>query len=156
ANVANLLLDRAVNRSREIGIRTALGASRLAVMRQSLVESGILGIIAACAGAGIAQVGITLFKRAIVTVPAPVFWMDIRLHPVVLAFVVAVALAASLVSGLLPALQSSRLDVAAILKDESHGASSLRVGRLSRTIVVVQIAVSSAVLLASGFVTQAI
>jgi putative ABC transport system permease protein len=156
ANVANLLLDRAVNRSREIGIRTALGASRLAVMRQSLVESGILALIAACLGVVIAQLGITLFNRAVAQVPGPPFWMDIRLHPPVLAFVVAVAVGASLVSGLLPAIQASRLDVAAILKDESHGASSLRVGRLSRTIVVVQIAVSSAVLLASGFVTRTI
>jgi hypothetical protein len=82
--------------------------------------------------------------------------MDIRLHPPVLVFVVAVAVAASLVSGLLPAIQSSRLDVAAILKDESHGASSLRVGRLSRAIVVAQIAISSAVLLASGFITRTI
>jgi putative ABC transport system permease protein len=156
ANVANLLLDRAVNRSREIGIRTALGASRLAVMRQALVESGILALIAACLGVAVAQLGIRLFNRAIVDVPGPVFWMDIRLHPPVLAFVVAVAVAASLVSGLLPASQSARLDVAAILKDESNGASSLRVGRLSRAIVVAQIAISSAVLLASGFITRSI
>ena len=156
ANVANLLLDRAVNRSREIGIRTALGASRLAVMRQSLVESGILALIAAGLGVAVAQFGITLFNHAVVNVPAPVFWMDIRLHPAVLGFVVAVAVVASLVSGLLPAIQSSRLDVAAILKDETHGTSSLRVGRLSRAIVVAQIAVSSAVLLASGFITRSI
>lgn len=156
ANVANLLLDRAVNRSREIGIRAALGASRLAVMRQSLVESGILAIIAACGGIAIAQLGVTLFNRSVAEVPAPVFWMDIRLHPPVLAFVVAVAVVASLVSGLLPAIQSSRLDVSTILKDESHGASSLRIGRLSRAIVVVQIAVSSSVLLASGFIAKSI
>ncbi|HXT17282.1 MAG TPA: ABC transporter permease [Gemmatimonadaceae bacterium] len=156
ANVANLLLDRAANRSREIGIRTALGASRLAIVRQSLVESSILAIGAAIVGIAIAQVGITVFNRAVANAESPLFWMDVGLHPAVLLFVVATAVVASIVSGLAPAIQSARIDISAVLKDESHGASSLRVGRLSRTLVVVQIAVSSAILLASGFITRSI
>ena len=157
ANVANLLLDRAANRTREIGIRTALGASRLAIVRQSLVESTILTAIAAIAGVVLAQLGIVLFNRALVGgSQSPLFWMDISLHPAVVVFVLAVAVVASLVSGLAPAIQTARLDINTILKDESHAASSLRAGRLSRTIVIVEIAVSSAILLASGFITRSI
>jgi len=155
ANVANLLLDRAAGRTREIGIRTALGASRLAVIRQSLVESTIIAALAAAVGTALAQGGVMLFNRAFDD-SQRLFWMDIRLHPAVLAFVVGLAAAASVVSGLLPALQSARLDINAILKDESHAVSSLRVGRLSRTIVAIEIAFSSALLLAAGFMTKSI
>ena len=155
ANVANLLLDRAVGRTREIGIRTALGATRLAIVRQSLVESAILATLAAVAGTLIARLGIALFNGVMLNSQA-YFWMDIRLHPQVLAFVLMMAIAASLVSGLLPALQSARLDVNTTLKDESHAASSLRVGRLSRTIVAVEIALSSVMLLVAGFATKSI
>jgi predicted permease len=155
ANVANLLLDRAAGRTREIGIRTALGASRLAVIRQSLVESSILAGLAAVVGTGIAQAGIVLFNRAMVDTEPP-FWMDMRLHPPVLLFVLFLAVVASLASGLLPAIQSARLDISTILKDESHAASSRRVGRLSRTIVGIQIALSSAMLLAAGLMTKSI
>ena len=156
ANVANLLLDRAAHRTREIGIRTALGASRLAIVRQSLVESGILAAVAAIAGIALAQLGIVLFNRAVAASSTPLFWMDIRLHPAVLAFAIAIAIVASIISGLAPAIQSARLDINAILKDESHAASSLRISRLSRMIVVAEIAVSSAILLASGFITRGI
>jgi putative ABC transport system permease protein len=157
ANVANLLLDRTANRTREIGIRAALGASRLAIVRQSVVESSLLAAVAAVAGIALAQLGIVLFNRAIVVgSPSPLFWMDVRLHPAVVGFVILIAVVASLVSGLAPAIQSARLDINTILKDESQAASSLRAGRLSRTIVVVEIAVSSAILLASGFITRSI
>jgi predicted permease len=156
ANVANLLLDRTVGRMREIGIRTALGASRLAVVRQSLIESSILAGLAAVLGTALTHVGIAAFNRAMVgTEPLP-FWADIRLHPPVLLFVLGMAVLATLVSGLLPALQSARLDVSAILKDESHAASALRAGRMSRAIVAAEIALSSALLLAAGFLTKSI
>jgi predicted permease len=155
ANVTNLLLDRTLGRSREIGIRTALGATRLAVVRQSLVESAILAALSAVVGTALAYVGIVLFNGAF---PASDrrFWMDIRLHPPVLMFVVAMAVVATLVSGLLPAIQSAKLDVSSILKDESHSSSSLRVGRMSRTIVALELALSSALLVGAGFITKSV
>jgi predicted permease len=155
ANVANLLLDRAASRRREIGIRTALGASRLAVVRQSLVESSILAGVAAVLGSLLAKGGVIAFNRAFGTSES-YFWTDIELHPAVLVFALAMGIVASFVSGILPALQSAKLDVSSILKDESHAASSLRVGRLSRMIVGVEIALSSTLILASAFITKSI
>ena len=157
ANVANLLLGRTVSRTREIGIRLALGASRTAVIRQSLIESGIIAFFAALAGSALAQGGVVAFNRALIALEADrPFWMDIRLHIPVLVFVMLVALVASIASGLLPAMHSARLDINAILKDESHAASSLRVGRLSRVIVVGELALSTMMLLAAGFMTKSI
>jgi predicted permease len=154
-NVANLLLERAVGRTREIGIRTALGATRLAVIRQSLVESTIIAGLAAIVGIAIAQGGIVLFNR-MADQNDQYFWTDIRLHPPVLIFVLVMAMIASLVSGLLPALQSARLDIGSILKDESHAASSLRVGKVSRMIVGIELAVSSALIIVAAFMTKSL
>ena len=155
ANVANLLLDRAAHRTKEVGIRTALGASRLAVVRQFLSEALVLAVIGATLGAGVAQVGVMLFNRAIVDTNPP-FWLDIRLHPPVLLFVVATAFVASLFSGAIPAYQASRADINEILKDESRGASSFRIGRLSRALVVFEIALSCGLLIASGLMVKSI
>jgi predicted permease len=158
ANVANLLLDRAANRSREIGIRTALGASRLAIIRQSLIESAIVAALAAIVGTALAQAGIVAYNRTTVgAIQADLpFWMDIRLHIPVLVFVLVVAMIASLIAGVAPAIHSARLDINSVLKDESLGASSLRVGKFSRAIVIAEVALSSALLLAAGFMTSSI
>ena len=155
ANVANLLLDRAAHRTKEVGIRTALGASRFAVVRQFLSEALVLAVVGATLGAGVAQVGVMLFNRAIVDTNPP-FWLDIRLHPPVLLFVAATALVASLFSGAIPAYQASRADINEILKDESRGASSFRIGRLSRALVVFEIALSCGLLIASGLMAKSI
>lgn len=158
ANVANLLLDRAANRSREIGIRTALGASRLAIVRQSMIESAIIASLAATVGTVLAQVGIIVFNRTTVGatgIDLP-FWTDTRLHVPVLAFVIAVAIIASVIAGVAPAIHSARIDINSVLKDEPHGASTLRVGKFSRAIVIVEVALSSALLLAAGFMTMSI
>jgi putative ABC transport system permease protein len=155
ANVANLLLDRAAHRTKEVGIRTALGASRYAVVRQFLAEAVILSFMGAVLGAAIAQFGIMAFNRAL-TDTQPPFFIDIRLHPAVLFFIAGVAMLASLFSGFLPAFQAARADINEILKDESRGASSLHIGKVSRALVVFEIALSCGLLVAAGLMTKSV
>jgi putative ABC transport system permease protein len=155
ANVANLLLDRAAHRTKEVGIRTALGASRGAVVRQFLSEALVLALGGAVLGTLVAQAGVTLFNRAIADTNPP-FWLDIGLHPAVLLFVIGTTIVASLVSGAIPAYQSSRADINEILKDESRGASSFRIGRLSRGLVIFEIALSCGLLVASGLMVKSV
>jgi predicted permease len=155
ANVANLLLDRAAHRTKEVGIRSALGASRFDVVRQSLAEALILSMLGAVLGTGIAQFGVTVFNRAIADTQPP-FFIDIRLHPPVLLFIVGVTLLASLFAGLLPAIQSARADINEILKDDSRGASSLHIGKMSRALVVFEIALSCGLLVAAGLMTKSV
>ncbi len=155
ANVANLLLDRAAHRSKEVGIRTALGASRSAVVRQFLTEALVLAMGGAVLGIGVAYVGVAMFNRALTATQVP-FFIDIRLHPAVLAFTIAVAFIASLVSGAIPAYQSSRTDINEVLKDETRGASSFRIGKMSKVLVVFEIALSCGLLVAAGLMIKSV
>jgi putative ABC transport system permease protein len=155
ANVANLLLDRAAHRSKEVGIRTALGASRAAVVRQFLTESLVLSAAGALLGIGVAYFGIAMFNRAIAVTQVP-FFIDIRLHPAVLAFTVAVAFVASFASGAIPAYQSSRTDINEVLKDETRGASSFRIGKMSKALVIFEIALSCGLLVAAGLMIKSV
>ena len=155
ANVANLLLDRAAHKSKEVGIRTALGATRGAVIRQFLTEAFVLSALGAVFGTIVAWVGVTLFNRAIVDTQPP-FFIDIALHPPVLLFVVVLALGATMFSGLIPAYQSSRADLNEVLKDETRGSSSLKIGRMSKALVVFEIALSCGLLVASGLMIKSV
>ncbi len=155
ANVANLLLDRAAHKTKEVGIRTALGASRAAVVRQFLSEALVLAVVGAVVGTGLAQLGISAFNRAIVDTQPP-FFIDIRLHPPVIAFTIGMAALATLFSGLIPAIQSARADINEVLKDENRGSSSLRIGKMSRALVVFEIALSCGLLVASGLMIKSV
>jgi putative ABC transport system permease protein len=155
ANVANLLLHRAADRLKEIGILAALGASRAAIVRRALVESALLAGAAAIAGTALAQWFIFWFDHSLPMTEAP-FWTDLRLHVPVLVFTICVAFAAGVLAGVLPAVQSARVDVSAILKSDILGVAALRIGRVSRTVIVAEIAVASAMLLAAGFMTKSI
>ncbi|HXD50022.1 MAG TPA: ABC transporter permease [Gemmatimonadaceae bacterium] len=155
ANVANLLLDRAAHRTKEVGIRTALGASRGAVVRQFLTESLILSLAATALGIVVAHYGIVAFNSAITVTNVP-FFIDIRLHPAVLGFTILVAFATTLISGAIPAYQSSRADLNEILKDESRGASSFRIGRISKALVMFEIALSCGLLVAAGLTIKSV
>ena len=155
ANVANLLLDRAAHKSKDVGIRTALGATRAAVIRQFMTEALVLSVAGGVLGTIMAWAGIIVFNRAIVDSQPP-FFIDIALHPPVLLFVMLVSLGATMFSGMIPAYQSSRADLNEILKDESRGSSSLRIGKMSKVLVVFEIALSCGLLVASGLMIKSV
>ncbi|HEX9564788.1 MAG TPA: ABC transporter permease [Gemmatimonadaceae bacterium] len=155
ANVANLLLDRAAHKSKEVGIRTALGATRGAVIRQFLTEAAVLAAVGGILGTLLAKAGITIFNRAIVDSQPP-FYIDIALHPPVLLFVVGVCLLATMLSGIIPAYQSSRADLNEVLKDETRGSSSLHIGKMSKALVVFEIALSCGLLVAAGLMIKSV
>jgi predicted permease len=155
ANVANLLLDRAAHKTKEVGIRTALGASRTAVIRQFLTEALALSLVATVLGLIIAHFSIDFFNRAIIDSNPP-FFIDIRLHPPVLAFTTGIAVLTTLLSGAIPAYQSSRADINEILKDDSRGASSFKIGKISKVLVVFEIALSCGLLVAAGLMIKSV
>ena len=155
ANVANLLLARAAGRTREVGIRTAVGASRSRVVWQMVLEALAIAAVAALLGTAVAWIGVAAFDRAIATTNPP-FFMVFQVDAPILAFIAAVAALSAVVAGGLPALKASGADVSSILKDESRGSSSLRIGRLSRVLVVGEIAMSLALLVAAGLMTKSI
>jgi putative ABC transport system permease protein len=155
ANVANLLISRAAMRSREVGIRSAMGASKLRVVRQFLTESLILSLAGAVVGLLVAWIGIRLFDRAIAPTDPP-FWIVIRLDGQVLLFVAAITALASVVAGAIPAWQAARANVNDVLKDESRGSSSFRLGRISRALVVVEIALSAGLLVGAGLMIKSV
>ena len=155
ANVANLLLDRAAHRTKEVGVRVALGASRGAVVRQFLAESLVLSLAATVLGIVVAHFGVEAFNRALAITQVP-FFIDIRLHPQVLLFTIAVAGVTTLVAGAIPAYQSSRADINEILKDDSRGASSFRIGRITKGLVIFEIALSCGLLVAAGLMIKSV
>lgn len=155
SNVANLLLARAASRTKEIAVRTALGASRARIVGQMLTESLVLATIGALIGIGIAEIGARLFMDQIRQIEAP-FWIDIKVDGVVLLFTLGITLLAALISGVIPALQATRTNLNEVLKDESRGTSSLRLGRFSRALVVAELALSGGLLVAAGFMIQSV
>ncbi|MFN0099373.1 MAG: ABC transporter permease [Gemmatimonadaceae bacterium] len=155
ANVANLLLDRAVHRTKEVGVRSALGASRGAIVRIFLSEALVLAIAGTVLGIALAYAGTTAFTRSIADTDPP-FFIQIGLYPPVLLFAVTMAVVATLFSGLIPAIQSSRPDIAEVLKDESRGASSLKIGRISKALIVFEVALSCGLLVAAGLTIKSV
>jgi putative ABC transport system permease protein len=155
ANVANLLLDRAAHRTKEVGVRTALGASRAEVIRQFLAESSTLALAGLALGIVVAWIGIRLFNNAIASADVPSY-IHIALVPQVLLFALGACVLSSLAAGVFPALQSSRTNVSEVLKDESRGSSSLHIGRVSKALVMAEIALSCALLVAAGLMVKSV
>jgi putative ABC transport system permease protein len=155
ANVANLLISRAAARSREVGIRTAMGASSLRIVRQFLTESLMLSVGGAVLGVGIAWLGIRLFSNAIAPTDPP-FWIVVALDGRVMLFVLGITVLSSVIAGAIPAWQAARSNVNDVLKDESRGGSSFKLGRISRALVVVEIALSAGLLVGAGLMIKSV
>jgi putative ABC transport system permease protein len=154
-NVANLLLGRAILRSKEVGIRAALGASRWRLVTQFLTEALVISFAGAVLGLVVAYFGIKLFNNAIAPSNPP-SWIDIKLDSTALLFVLGLTLITSLFAGAIPALQASRSQLTDVLKDESRGSSSFRLGRISRSLVIFEIALSCGLLVAAGLTIKSV
>jgi predicted permease len=157
ANVASLLLARAAMRTKEAGVRVALGASRLRVMVPFLAEALVLAALGAVLGIGITYFGVAWFDG--VTDPARTgrpWFMRFEVDLPILAFVIGLTGLTALIAGIAPAFQMSRTDVNTVLKDESRGSSGLHVGRLTRVLVTAEVALSCALLVGAGLMTKSI
>ncbi len=152
-NVANLLLARAAGRTKELAIRTAMGASRSRILLHLVSEASILAVAGAVVGAVVAKVGLDLFTRA-VAYSDPPFWMSFTVDGPILLFIAATTLLAALVSGLIPGLKVSGSRTHELLKDESRGSSSMRIGRLSRFLVMGEVAMSVGLLVSAGLMVK--
>ena len=150
ANLANLLLARASTREREMAIRQAVGASRLRIMRQLLIESLLLALIGTALGAGLAQ-PLTQFLIASIGTTNNIVFLDVSPDFKVLAFAAGVAALTCVFFGLAPALRATRINPGAAMKAAGRG---LTAGRerftLRRGLVVFQVALSL-VLVAGAF-----
>jgi putative ABC transport system permease protein len=116
ANVANLFLNHSVERTREIAIRTALGATRTRVVRQLLIEASVLAATSAVVGLAVAAAGVRLFRGLIPDNVLP-YWFDYSIDRRVLGMLLGVSMATVLVFGLIPALSGSKTDINRALKD---------------------------------------
>jgi putative ABC transport system permease protein len=155
ANVANLLLARSSVRTREIAVRTALGASRGRVVAQLMAEVVVLAFAGAVLGLVLAAIGVGWFNSLFANEPKP-FWMLFDLDHRVLLFALGATVVSGVASSLVPALQMSKTDVAGALKDEGRGLSSRRMGKFSSALIVAEMAVSCALLVASGLMVRSI
>jgi putative ABC transport system permease protein len=154
ANVANLLLARAVGRSREISIRVALGASRWRIVRQLLIESVMLSAAGGIFGSILAVWGVRIFDRAVIPTGKPAF-LIFSMDYSVLAYIVAITLGTGILFGLAPALRLSKLDINSALKDGSHGSGSgTRSRYLSASLVVAEMALAVVLLTGAGLMIR--
>jgi putative ABC transport system permease protein len=150
ANVANLTLARATARSKEIGIRLALGAGRFRIVRQLLTESLLLALLGGTSGWLLAYWGTDLVSAAFPLTTATLD-LDISPDPYVLKWMFGLTLSTVFIFGLAPALMASRTDLVASLKSDAAGQS--RIGRrwnLRGALVVAQVTISFIVLVCAG------
>lgn len=162
ANVASLLLARSTHRLREMAIRSSLGASRWRLIRQLLVECGLIALMATAVGVWLSIFGAREISRAfgVYEVGAPggtvmPYWVDLSLNGLAWLFLGAVALFTGLAAGLVPAWHLSRTGVNDTLKDGGRsGTATSRARQMTSGLLVAQLALTVILLAAAGMMTR--
>ena len=154
ANIANLMLARALAREGEVALRTAIGASRARVVRQSLIESLMLSAAGGALGVAFA---FGALRWAIASMPPNLLPVtDIGIDGAVLEFAVVLSVATGLLFGIAPALQVARARSAPILRAGGRGTSGVAGGRLRKALLVVELALASALLVVAGLLIRSL
>jgi predicted permease len=153
ANVANLLLARAIGRSREFAIRAALGAGRARVIRQLLTESVLLSVAGGALGLLIAAWG----TRAVISLLPDALPRsgEIGMDPRVFIFTAAISLVCGILFGLAPALKTSRPDLQETLKEGGRGSSGTR-HRVQGVFVTIEVAMALVLLIGAGLMVRSL
>ena len=153
ANVANLLLARAVDRQKEIAVRIALGAGRLRIVRQLIVESVLLSCIGGAAGLLVTTWVVSyLTGSAIASLPRI---QKVGIQWQVVLFALALAVVTGIVFGLVPALHATHTPIRASLNEESRGGSgSMRQQKLRSSLVVLEVCVALVLLVGAGLLVR--
>jgi predicted permease len=162
ANVANLLLARAALRAREIAIRSSLGATRWRIVRQLLVESLVVAAGGGIVGYALSLLGVRLFGVLFAvrelggTVATPPYWLNLSgVDWRVFAFLAGVCVLSTVLFGLAPALQVSRTNINAALKDGGKGLAGRRRGRRwTATLIVAELALTLVLLAGTGLLVR--
>ncbi len=157
ANVASLLLARSAARQREIAIRLAIGASRGRLIRQLLTENAVMSLLAGGAGIAFSWWSLHILMLEVAAALPPYFTIVMHVAPDgrVLAYTLFLAIAATVASGLAPALEASRPNLTSALKDEGAAfGGRLRKSRLRDLMVGTQVAVCLALLIAAGLLAR--
>ncbi len=153
-NLANLLLARAMGRSRDFALRGALGAPRRRILAELFTESLVLATLGGTAGVLVAVLGIRGFSRVVEVLSIP-FLGEVSLNGRVLLFTGAVSILAGLAFGLLPAVHATRSNFHDLLQSEGRtSAGSRKKHRLQRILVGMETAVALALLVGSGLLVN--
>jgi predicted permease len=156
-NVMNMQFGRAALRSKELAIRGALGATRWRLVRQMLTESFLVAFLGAIIGVVLAYWAVDLLVRTTNALPFPLpYWVSFTIDAKVLGFTLLIVVVATLMSGLIPAWVSSRGNSAEMMKEGGRGNSSRLVNVITRVLVVGQIALTAALLIAAALQIKSI
>jgi len=154
SNVANLLLAKAAGRSGEMSIRVAVGASRWQVVRQLLIESILLAMVAGVVGLLLSILWIRWFSLEAQNVGIP-YWMVFSMDWRTFTFFLIVCLATGLIFGLIPALHTSATNVHEMLKEGGRtGSGGIRARRWAGGLIVLQIALTLVLLAGAGLMLR--
>jgi predicted permease len=156
-NVANLLLVRGGARAKEMAIRAALGASRARTLRLLMLESFVLAIGGAMLGLPLAQVLLDAFAYAMATSgDGPPPWLKWEMDWLVMVYVFGAALLSCGIAGLMPAVRMMRPNLTSFLNDASRGSTGSSSGKLTRILVVMEVAFSCVLLVMSGLMIRSV